>query len=450
MSKYAAFTKKQAAYIKRSGSCWLNVAEGGKRAGKNVINIIAFAMNIEVTTDKIHLAAGVTQGTARMNIIDSNGFGLKHYFEGRCREGKYQGVEALYIKTANGEKVVLIAGGQKINDAARIKGFSLGSVYITEANECHKTFIQECFDRTAAAERRRVFMDLNPKPPRHWFYQDIESVHKANQSKDPNYGYNYQHFTIADNLSISDDRLRQIIGTYNRKSQWFKADILGKRTTATGIIYTGFTKDVEIDLKDIVEQTPDGFYDKKISFIDFSVGVDVGGTDATVATLNGFTSGYGQVIAIDGYYHKQGIESGMDHAQYAAAIAQFILKWTKVYPKLSKCSCFCESADKLFRQALRKAFDDVGLQTMTIVPSYKKDGIVDRIHLQEILINQGRKRIASHMKQWLDAYEQACWDEKEYLEKDWVRVDDGSYPVDCLDSDEYSIQPFKPLLLKAA
>ena len=68
---------------------------------------------------------------------------------------------------------------------------------------------------------------------------------------------------------------------------------------------------------------------------------------------------------------------------------------------------------------------------------------------QEILINQGRKRIASHMRPWLDEYEQACWDEKEYLEKDWVRVDDGSYPVDCLDSDEYSIQPFKPLLIAA-
>ena len=42
------------------------------------------------------------------------------------------------------------------------------------------------------------------------------------------------------------------------------------------------------------------------------------------------------------------------------------------------------------------------------------------------------------------------WDEEEYLEKDWVRVDDGSYPVDCLDSDEYSIQPFKPMLIKVA
>ena len=450
MSKYAPFSKKQVAYIRKSGSCWLNIAEGGKRAGKNIINIIAFSMNIELSPDKIHLAAGVTHGTARMNIIDSNGFGLKNYFNGRCRAGVYEGVEALFVKTATGDKVVLIAGGQKINDAARIKGFSLGCVYITEANECHKTFIQECFDRTAAAQRRRVFMDLNPKPPRHWFYQDIESVHKENQSKDPNYGYNYQHFTIADNLSIDDDRLRQIISTYNQKSQWFKADILGKRTTASGIIYTGFSKAIEIDQKEIVEKLPDGTYDRKISFTDFSVGVDVGGTDATVATLNGFTSGYQQVIAIDGYYHKQGIEHGMDHAQYAAAIASFIKRWTEVYPKLKNCNVFCESADKLFRQALRNALDKEDLRMMNIVPSYKKDGIVDRIHLQEILINQGRKRIASHMKQWLDAYEQACWDEKEYLEKDWVRVDDGSYPVDCLDSDEYSIQPFKPMLINAA
>lgn len=450
MSKYAAFSKKQAEYIRRSGSCWLNIAEGGKRAGKNIINIIAFAMNIELSPDKLHLAAGVTHATARMNIVDSNGFGLKNYFSGRCREGKYEGLEALYIKTANGDKIVIMAGGQKINDAARIKGFTLGSVYITEANECHKTFIMECFDRTAVSERRRVFMDLNPKPPRHWFYQEIESVHKANQSADPNYGYNYQHFTLADNLSISDERLKTIIGTYNKKSQWFKADILGLRTTASGIIYTGFTKAVEINQKDIVEKLPDGTYDHKITFVDFSVGVDVGGTDATVATLNGFTSGYEQVIAIDGYYHKQGIEHGMDHAQYAAAIAAFIKRWTAVYPKLSKCTVFCESADKLFRQALRTALDKEGLHNMQIVPSYKKEGIVDRIHLQEILINQGRKRIASHMKPWLDAYEQACWDEKEYLEKDWVRVDDGSYPVDCLDSDEYSIQPFKPMLIKAA
>ena len=30
----------------------------------------------------------------------------------------------------------------------------------------------------------------------------------------------------------------------------------------------------------------------------------------------------------------------------------------------------------------------------------------------------------------------------------WVRVDDGSYPVDCLDSTEYAIQPYKQELLE--
>ena len=43
MIKYAPFTVKQAEYIRRCQSCWLNVAEGGKRAGKNIINLVAWA-----------------------------------------------------------------------------------------------------------------------------------------------------------------------------------------------------------------------------------------------------------------------------------------------------------------------------------------------------------------------------------------------------------------------
>ena len=444
---YAPLNTKQSNYIRNSLTSWLSIAEGGKRAGKNIINIIAWVAIVESHPDKLHLAGGFTAGTARMNIIDSNGFGVQHIFEGRCKFGKYQGVDALYIyPQPNVEKIIVIAGGGKANDSARIKGMSFGSVYISEANECHPDFIKECIDRTLASSLRRILMDLNPKPPRHWFYLDIENHHREAQTKNPNYGYNYEHFTIADNNSLTREQLVNLLKTYNMNSPWFRADILGERTSASGIIYTGFSKSVEIELEDIIEEQ-DGIYDRKISFIDFSIGVDVGGTDATVATLNGFTSGYQQVIAIDGYYHKQGIDTGKDHATYAKSIAEFIKKWTKPYPRLKACTVFCESADKLFRQALRNALDEADLRTMKIVPSYKKEGIVDRIRFQEILINQGRKRIASHMRPWLDAYEQASWDVKEYQDKEWVRVDDGSYPVDCLDSDEYSIQPFKMLML---
>lgn len=396
-------------------------------------------MSLETHPDRLHLAAGFTQGTAKMNIIDSNGFGLKWIFRGRCREGLYQNVDALYVDTPTGQKIILVAGGGKMNDLARIKGFSLGSVYLTEVNEMSQPFVQECFDRTLASNRRQIFMDLNPKPPRHWFYVEVLDFHMAQQEANKSYGLNYGHMTIADNMSLTDAQLRQTLATYDRDSQWFKRDILGQRTAASGRIYEGYSyKKMAVSREWIREQF----------FIDFSIGVDVGGTDATVATLNGFTQNYDSVIAIDGYYHKQGIDSGKDHAQYAADIAAFILPWTEVYPRIASCTVFAESADKLFRQALKKALADAGLRGMQIVPSYKKDGILDRINTMRILINQDRKKMAEHMTEWFQAYEMAVWDVEKYAEKEWVRVDDGSYPVDCLDSDEYGIQPFKPRLLR--
>ena len=36
--KLAPFSPNAKAYFERSATSWLNVAEGGKRAGKNVIN----------------------------------------------------------------------------------------------------------------------------------------------------------------------------------------------------------------------------------------------------------------------------------------------------------------------------------------------------------------------------------------------------------------------------
>ncbi|MDP4144501.1 MAG: phage terminase large subunit [Bacillota bacterium] len=437
MINYAPLTSRQAEYIKNSLDAWLNVLEGGKRAGKNIINLIAYAMSLEVHPDKLHLVAGVSLGAAKMNIIDSNGFGLKHLFEGRSREGKYEGKEALFIDTNVGEKIIIIAGGGKANDAAKIKGNSYGSVYITEVNECHQSFVQEVFDRTLASSKRQLFFDLNPMPPSHWFYRDILDYQDTLKERGENPGYNYAHFTIMDNLSISNERLKEVLKTYDKSSLWYQADILGKRTAATGRIYTGYSyKDVVI--------TRDYLQGKK--FIQFSVGVDIGGTDATVATLTGFTINFSEVMELDGYYHKQGKSAGYTHDKYAKEIVDKVEEWGKTYPSFFACAyIFCESADKLFRQALSNELKRRGIN-IPVTPSYKKDGIVDRIRLVNILINQSRYKIMHHLKQWIEAIENATWDEDERTKGEWVRTDDGSYPVDCLDSSEYSIQPFKKRL----
>lgn len=437
---YSPFNVKAVNYYIRSLKSWLNVAEGGKRAGKNILNILAWCECLESHPDKIHLAGGVTKATTEMNIIDSNGFGIEHYFKDRCYRGKYNKVECLYINTRTGQKVVLITGGKYSDSFQLIKGFSLGSIYITEANECHKTYVKEAMDRTLASTSRTIYFDINPKAPKHWFYTDILDYQDELKAMGENEGYNYEHFTIFDNTSIDDKTLKAALATYDKSSLWYQADILGKRITSTGRIYTNFnTNEVAISSKRIFEE---------FNFIQMAIGVDIGGTDATVATLTGFTKYYKDVVLVDGYYHKQGKSTGMDHAKYARGIVARILEWVERYPILYASPVFCESADKLFRQALLNELRKQGLHRMTVIAAYKKDGIVDRIRLNCILINQGRFYIAKHLTQWINAYESALWDDEEYEKGEWVRVDDGSYEVDCLDSTEYSIQPFKAELVK--
>lgn len=236
----APITRNQRAFFDRAFSSWLNVAEGGKRGGKNVLTTMVFCALLEEHPNKVHLVAGVSIATAKLNIVDCDGYGLLNYFAGRCREGEYKNRDCLYIKTRTGTKIVLISGGAKDGDEKLIKGNTYGMAYVTEANECHKKFIQEVFDRTLSSGDRKVFHDLNPKAPRHWYYTDVLDFHQTAQERDPAYGYNYGHFTIADNMSIDDDKLRAVLRTYDKLSVWYKRDILGERKAAEGLVYDTF------------------------------------------------------------------------------------------------------------------------------------------------------------------------------------------------------------------
>ena len=436
MNDLAPLCDKQTQYIHRSLKSWLNVAEGGKRAGKNVTNLIAWATTLDIHPDKIHLAAGVSQSAAMMNIIDSDGYGLQHIFEGRCRMGQYNGRDALLVKTQTGEKAVVIAGGGDSRSASLIKGMSLGTAYVTEANECHESFINEVIDRTLASKKRQLFFDLNPKPPRHWFYTEFLDYQDDLKQRGRNKGYNYGHFTIADNLSIPREKLLEELDKYDPSSIWYQRDILGKRTSASGRIYTSYRfDDVAISPEDIA----------KMRFKELSVGVDVGGTDATVATLTGLTEGWRQAVHIDGMYHKQGLDNKMDSSMYARMIVEWLKPWLKIYPVIG--TIFVDSANKLFIQDLRHELDRAGLQRITVRGFDKSDGILERIELTCMLLAQNRYKISSRLSKWHEAYQMAVWSDKDFEKGEWVRVDDGSYPVDCLDSSEYSLYPLKRFLV---
>ena len=97
MNVMAPLSKRQEEYFYGCFNNWFNVAEGGKRGGKNVLQTLVFCALLETHTNKIQLVAGVSVATAKLNILDCDGYGLLNYFEGRCREGKYKDRDCVHV-----------------------------------------------------------------------------------------------------------------------------------------------------------------------------------------------------------------------------------------------------------------------------------------------------------------------------------------------------------------
>jgi len=219
-----------------------NVAEGGKRSGKDVLLCAIFARMLHLHPNRLHLIGGVSSGAAGGIILEGDGFGLLHHFtlpDGTkmYREGKYKGKPCVYVETIKGEeKVIIIAGGDKVTSKNYFQGFGFGMIYITEANLCHKEYIKECVSRLGASEDPKLFHSLNPLAESHWYYEDVLMLYK----NDP--GYNWEHFTPVDNPGMTDKKLKHFIRSIPRNTVWYDRDIKGLRRQAEGLVYPHFNR----------------------------------------------------------------------------------------------------------------------------------------------------------------------------------------------------------------
>lgn len=426
------FGGKHQSYIRRSADCTYNIAEGAVRAGKTIDNVLAFCHELKSTKDKLHLASASTLGNAKLIIGDCNGFGIEHYFRGQCRWGKYKGNEALIIRgkdTSYQTRIVIFSGAMLSNSYKSIRGNSYGMWIATEINLHDKSFVKEAFNRSVAAVKRKIFWDLNPDNPKSWIYTDyIDKYMEQAAAGKLLGGYNYEHFTIDDNINISAERREEIKSQYDPRSIWYKRDILGQRAIAEGLIFRDFADDTESFLLDTCPA----------DIRSIEIGVDFGGAKSKTAFVaTAIIGAFGSVCVIDDHA-VEGAKGTVDPARIEREFIEFVNRVSKEYGVLLCRHAWCDNEAQALINGLRAA---VRARRMLIkVTDCYKAPINDRIAAIAMLMAQGRFRVLRRCKHVIGSLSEQMWDQKQ-SNRD-IRLDDGTCDIDTADALEYSISKY--------
>lgn len=424
------FGEKHRDYLRRAYRSVLNVAEGSVRAGKTVDNVFVFAALLESSPDRVHLASGSTLGNAKLNLGSCNGLGLERLFEGRCRWTRYRGNEALAVRTAAGERIVIFAGGKNSDSFKRIRGNSYGMWIATEINLHADSFIKEAFNRQLAAKDRRVFWDLNPGAPNHPIYRDyldkFEAMQAAGEVREGY--YNYAHFTIFDNPAVSPERLREITAQYDPESVWYRRDILGQRCAAEGLIYRRFADDPEPFLLD----EPD--LSDSVEFI--NIGVDFGGNRSrTTFAAAGFQRGGGIVMLAD--HAVAGDKGEIDPERINREFRRFLGALRSRFRNVPLRYVFADSEAQYLINGLRRSLRAAG-EGVTVMDCAKRP-INDRIAFVNSLMAGGRFHLLRGCSLLREGLATAVWDEGSAVPR---RLDNFTSDIDILDAMEYAIERY--------
>lgn len=429
------FTPKHKHYINQCELNTYNIAEGAIRAGKTIDNVLGFAFFTLSSKDKIHLASGSSLANAKLNIGDANGFGLEYLFKNQCRWGKYKDNEALIIKgkaTKGKERIIIFAGASKADSFKKIRGNSYGGWIATEINLHHDTFIKEAINRTAAAKQRRFFWDLNPDNPKAPIY--TEYIDKYRETGALIGGCNYEHFTLNDNATISEQRKKEIAESYDKGSIWYQRDILGKRCVAEGLVYRRFADMVASGDKSL-------FVDDPQNLMEIHCGVDFGGNGSAHAFVaSGITYGFNELVFLISERH----EGSTSPRELESLFINFVERVLDRYGSIT--TVYCDSAEQVLIKGLRNAAIESGYGWLRIENALKEK-INERIKFTNRMIDQNRlKLVKRDCETLIDAMRGATWNPKQITEDE--RLDDGTNDIDSLDASEYSFERFISLFMR--
>ena len=333
------WSKKQSDLIMQDYDRTLDWLEGTPRSGKTTAGIMRFARHLIRSRDNIHLVTAYSAEQAFRLIMDGDGMGLLHIFNGHCRTSHDDSGAHLLVHLPNGDKKIYWKGGGKADSHKAITGMSLGSVYFCEINLLHDSMVQECVRRTYAAKDRWHIADLNPPSPADPCIKNVLNVQDCR----------FIHWRCEDNPVLSPERLAEIEAACRKSPFLYKRDWLGERVIPEGVIYWMFSPE-----KHILNRLPEDFHP-----VEAFVAGDGGTTDAT--SIGFYIAGFfgdpyfGQkeyrLYRVGNWYYDRGQMAMSDQAK---AICGEFLPYMRNKYRIRETDIYIDPACKALRLEIEK------------------------------------------------------------------------------------------------
>ncbi len=392
------------------------IADGAIRSGKSVAMSLGFVIWAMSEFEACNFAmCGKTIGSFRRNVL----FWLKLMLRSRGYSVSEQRTENLVIVKRNDvQNYFYVFGGKDERSQDLIQGITLAGVFFDEVALMPESFVNQATGR-CSVDGSKFWFNCNPGSPAHWFKTGW--IDKRQDKR-----LLYLHFTMDDNLSLSEAVRERYRGMYT--GVFFKRYILGEWKSADGVIYRQFADDPE---RFILDEVPADI------FIG-TMGLDFGGNgSAHAGCLVGITRGYRSIVILDEYYRKEVIDPGT----LTGDVCGFV---QRSQAQVRAASIWCDSAETTLIKGIRT---EVFARRIPVeVRNARKGEIIDRIRLCDMLMSQGRFFIMRRCRHTIAALSEAVWDSKSPTRD--RRLDDGSTNIDSLDALEYALEPHANRLIE--
>lgn len=348
------------------------IADGAIRSGKTLCMSLSYVLwAMESFNHQNFGMAGKTIGSFRRNVL----FWLKLMLRSR----KYNVVDhrsdnLLIISKGSVTNYFYIFGGKDERSQDLIQGITLAGMFFDEVALMPESFVNQATGRCSVTGSKFWF-NCNPDSPQHWF--KTKWIDKQEQKN-----LLYLHFTMDDNLSLSEKIKERYRGMY--VGVFFKRYILGLWCVAEGLVYSMFSEE-----EHVTDQHMTGVKE-------YVVSIDYG-------TVNPFSAG---LYSFDGrkaqkeeevYYNSRETGKRVDDETYYKMLEEMIgnrkIQFIIVDPSAAS---FIETIKTHGKYIVKGAENDV----------------LDGIRVVTTFLNKGMLKIHSSCTNTIAEFGLYCWDEE--------------------------------------